>query len=191
MSLYEQFELMVQPHPGALPSRYLAARKKYAEGYVRLQDGKESEGRKIFEDLIRETEDDILCYEIALICHKNGNIPECESYFRKGLSYNKKNPLCCIGLVHLLTETGRNPEAVQFLNLMIENEIIVDHSYILLGDVLQILGDEPLALEKYSLALLHPGAQKIAAERMVRLLTVLGKNDEAEVIFKRFLKGCR
>jgi tetratricopeptide (TPR) repeat protein len=191
LSFYDRFELMVQPLPADLPGRYLATGKRFAEGYVMLHDGDEIGGRIIYEDLMRENETDILCYEMALIHHKNENISECESFFRKGLLLNEENPLCNIGLVQLLAETGRNDEAIQLLHSMIAKDIVIDQATILLGDIFLIQGDESQAIETFSRALDYPGVQRIAAERLVNYLASIGKNEDARFIFKRFLKGCK
>ena len=156
-----------------------------------LHDGDEIGGRIIYEDLMRENETDILCYEMALIHHKNENISECESFFRKGLLLNEENPLCNIGLVQLLAETGRNDEAIQLLHSMIARDIVIDQATILLGDIFLIQGEESQAIETFSRALDYPGVQRIAAERLVNYLASIGKNEDARFIFKRFLKGCK
>ena len=103
----ERFELLVQTLPGDLPRRYTVFGGRFSDAYLAIHDGEDEAGAAILEDLLSEKDDDIILYELALISHRAGNATACEAYFRRALALNGTNPLCCLGLVQLMADTGR------------------------------------------------------------------------------------
>ena len=55
---------------------------------------------------------------------------------------DSENPLCCLALVQLLTDTGRIAEALPVLHHMIEKDLLIEQSLLFLGDVHMALGSE-------------------------------------------------
>ncbi len=190
LSAQERFELLVHPLPGDLPQRYVAMGEKFAEGYLLVHDGKENEGRRIFQELLEDGESDILLYEIALINYRNGHVEVSEQQLRGAMADNDANPLCHLALVQLLADTGRLAECIPLLNHMIDNQLLVEQAVIFLGDIYQGLGKEEDALQTYSNALNYPTAAKGAAERLVTILQKQERLEEAAFLAKRYLKGC-
>jgi tetratricopeptide (TPR) repeat protein len=190
LSSRERFELFIQTLPEGLPERYSALGEQFARGYLLVHDGEERAGTVIFQELLSEDESDILLYELALIQYRNGNAAECETLLRRAIAVNDTNPLCYLGLVQLLADTGRFADTLQLLNYMIDHNYLIEQALIFLGDVYLKMGDEEKAMEGYTRAIGCPAAAKAAAERLVPLLQKLGRQDEAVFLVKKYLKGC-
>jgi tetratricopeptide (TPR) repeat protein len=190
LSSPERFELFIQTLPEGLAERYSALGEQFAKGYLLVHDGQEQAGTVIFQELLDEDESDILLYELALIQFRNGNAADCETMLRRAIVVNDANPLCYLGLVQLLADTGRFADTLPLLNYMIEHTYLIEQALIFLGDVYQKMGDEEKAMEGYSRAIGYPAAEKAAAERLVPLLQKLGRQDEAVFLVKKYLKGC-
>jgi tetratricopeptide (TPR) repeat protein len=190
LSALERFELFIQTLPEGLPERYSALGEQFAKGYLLVHDGEEQAGAVIFQELLRGEECDILLYELALIHFRNGNATDCEKLLRRAIAVNDTNPLCYLGLVQLLADTGRFADTIQLLNYMIDHNYLLEQALIFLGDVYQRLGDEEKAMGGYSRAIGYPTAAKAAAERLVPLLQKHGRQEEAVYLVKKYLKGC-
>jgi hypothetical protein len=190
LSSRDRFELFIQTLPEGLPERYSALGEQFAKGYLLVHDGQEQAGTVIFQELLSGDESDILLYELALIYYRNGNAAECETLLRRAIAANDANPLCYLGLVQLLADTGRFADTIQLLNYMIDHNYLIEQALIFLGDVYQKMGDEEKAMGGYTRAIAYPAAAKAAAERLVPLLQKLGRQEEAVFLVKKYLKGC-
>lgn len=190
LSVAEQFELLIHPLPGDLPERYRQMGEKFAYAYTAVHNDRVEEGFKIFKELSDRSTNDILDYEIALIDFRQGRLEECEQGLRSAISRNSGNPLCFLGLVQLLVETDRLHEAMPILEGMISDGHLPDQATLILGDLLQMTGNSQAALERYISALDFPAAAKSAAQKAVPLLEELGRFGDAQVLAKRYLKGC-
>lgn len=186
----ERYELLVQTLPAGLAERYADLGEEFARAYLLVHDGNDRDGFALYQELLKEGENDILLYEVALLLFRNGNPPECERLLRRALALNDVNPLCCLGLVQLLADAGRFEEAISLLNYMIERQLLTEQAVIFLGDVQQRQGNESEAMSSYTKALEYPAAAKAAAERLLPLLQNQGRADEALYLAKRYLKGC-
>ena len=60
----------------------------------------------------------------------------------------------------------------------------------MLGELHELSGDEPRAVELWSQALEIPSVAKSAAERLVPILDRQGRKDEVKYLAKKYLKGC-
>jgi tetratricopeptide (TPR) repeat protein len=190
LSSEDRFALYTHTLPGDLPGRYSALGERFAYGCLLNRDGDGEGALKVFEELSVEKENDILDYEMAIIYYRNGCLENCESLLRRAIELNDLNPLSQVALVELLAETGRFVEAIPFLEHMINSDLIPDQARLLLGDVLIMMEDETGAVEWYSQVLSSPGYAKQAAEKLIPLLRKQGRNEEAEFLAKRFMKGC-
>lgn len=185
----DRFELLVRPLPGDLPERYLNLGKEFADGYLAANSGDDDQARKIYEKLLRDSESDIILYELAILRHRHGDGSGCESLLRRALLDNDTNPLCHLGLVQLLVETQRLDEAISLLEQMVERQILPEQALLIQGDIYRDRHDTAKALDRY--AQLLPGPyQREAAERVVPLLETTGRFEEAAYIAKQYLKGC-
>lgn len=190
LSLSERFELLIQPLPGNLPNRYRNMGEEFAFAYTAIHEERLQEGLRILTKLSESQSSDIIDYEIAIIHFHEGRLKECESLLRHALTINETNPLCHLGLVQLMLETGRFVDAVPILNLMISDGHLPDQATVMLGDVLQATGDEDSALDRYIEGLSYPSTARASAERAIPLLQKNGRTQDAQALAKRYLKGC-
>lgn len=186
----DRYELYLQTLPADLPERYAGLGEKFAYGYLLNRDGDSKSALKVFEELAADGENDILCYEMALLHYRDGNLAKCEELLQKALRLNGMNPLCYFGLVQLLCETGRTAEAVPLLDHMIRVQLLADQARLMLGDVYLLLEDEDLAMENFSKLVASPNLGREAAQRLIPLLERHGRQDDAVYLAKRFAHGC-
>ena len=190
LSDHERFELLIQTLPEELALRYEALGDTFAKGYLLIHDGKDQEGETVLANLPDAGDNDIVLYELALLNFRKGSPDVCEQMLRRAIETNSANPLCYLGLVQLLTDTGRLTESIPVLQFMIDNQLLTEQAVIFLGDVNLNLGKIDIAMDTYARALDLPAAAKAAAERLVPLLRENNRNEEAAFLFKKYLKGC-
>lgn len=190
LTSHDQFNLLVHTLPGDLPERYLSLGEKFASAFLLAQSNNITEALNMFRELLAVGENDILLYETALIEFKLGRVDICESLLNKALSINPDNPMCNLSLTQLYIDTGRYSNAVTLLKSMMTREILHDQSLILLADVYVIQSDNKAAIELLSNALSNPSLKKPAAERLVAILNKEGRDEEAQYLYKTYLKGC-
>ena len=190
LSGQERFDLLVQTLPRELQDRYRALGERFAEGYLLLHEGEEDAGAQVMRELLKEGENDILLYEIALTKFKAGDAAECERLLKKAFTLNNQNSLCCLSLVQIFTDTGRLDDSLPILAHMIENELLIEQSLLFLGDVHQGLGNDNGAMESYAKAVTYPTATRAAVERLIPLFEKHGRSEEAVYLAKKYLKGC-
>jgi len=190
LSLNERFELLIQPLPGNLPERYRNMGEEFAFAYTAIHEERLEEGLRILTKLSESKSSDIVDYEIAIIHFHQGRLKECESLLRHALAINEANPLCHLGLVQLMLETGRFAESIPLLERMISDSHLPDQATIMLGEVLQVTGNDDAALLKFLEGLNYPSAARAAAERAIPLLKKQGRTADAAALSKQYLKGC-
>jgi len=190
ISREDRLTLYFQTLPGDLPERYAGMGDEFARGCLLNLEGNEEEALRVFEGLSRDTENDILNYEQAILCFHQGDSGKCEQLLLKAIALNPGNPLCAIGLVHLYTEIGRGPEALQVLERMISSDLLPEQAMLMQGELYTLLQDESKAVESYSRLLASPKFAREAAERLVPLLEKQGRSEEAAYLAKKFAKGC-
>jgi len=186
----ERFELMVQPLPCGLASRYLALGPDFQRAYLLIHDGHDDQALFILQEMLLSGDNDIVIYEVALIMYRAQRLHECEEMFKCSLALNPENGASYLALVHLLAENERYAEASETLQRMLATGVLVDQAHLMLGDLYQITGEEALAVEAWSKSLEFPGVAKQAAQRLVPLLSGQGRQDEAKYLTKRYLQGC-
>ncbi len=187
---HEQFQLLVNTFPGDLPQRYMALGEKFASAYLTAHSDNPGKALEIFNELMSQEESDILLYETALLLFRCGDPVKCEELLKRALAINSTNPVCCLSLAQLYTESERFDDAISLLNQMTERQILPEQSLIMLADVHAIKGDAGIAIDILSRTIEIPVLKKASAERLVRLLTSEGRADEASFITKNYLKGC-
>lgn len=186
----DRLALYFQTLPEGLSERYAAMGDEFGRGCLCNLDGDEDGALRVFEELSRDRECDILDYEKAILYFHQGDSEKCEQLLRKAIDMNPANSLCYIGLVHLYAETDRAPEALQVLEGMIARDLIPEQARLMQGDLYSQMQDETKALESYSLLLAIPQFAKDAAERIVPILVRQGRDKEAAFLAKKYAKGC-
>ena len=190
LSLEDQFFLMVQPLPGDLPARYAALGPQFTKAYLLIHDGNDAQAFPILQEMLVSGENDIVFYELALIMFRAGRIHESEALLNRALSLNPSNEVSYLALVQLMAGAGRFPEAITTVERMQELGILADQALFMLGELHELSGDEPRAVELWSQALEIPSVAKSAAERLVPILDRQGRKDEVKYLAKKYLKGC-
>lgn len=187
----DRFAFLLHTLPQELASRYAAMGEKFAYAYLASHDGNEGEALGLYQELAREREpDDILLYETAILYFRQGNVGLCDKLLRQALELNPHNELCCLGMVQLLTETGRAPQSIPLLERMVAEGMLAGQALLTLGDVLLMMGEEAKAMETLLPALKTPAMAKAAAERLIPLLEKQNRREEAAYLFKTHMKGC-
>jgi tetratricopeptide (TPR) repeat protein len=187
---HEQFQLLVNTLPGDLPQRYMDLGEKFASAYLIAHSENPVKALEIFNELMSQEESDILMYETALLYFRGGDPVKCEQLLKKALTVNDSNPVCCLSLAQLYTESERFDAAISLLNFMSERQILAEQTLIMLADVHAIKGDTGNAIDILSKTIEMPVLKKASAERLVRLLASEGRDDEASFVAKNYLKGC-
>jgi tetratricopeptide (TPR) repeat protein len=186
----EQFQLLVNTLPGDLAQRYCQQGEKFASAYLLAHTDKAAEALAIMKELLTADENDIILYEAALLYFRGGEPATCEKLLNRALEINSANPLCYLGLAQLYADSERYGEAVAILGTMRDREILPDQALMMLGDVHTLQGDFDRAIDIFTATLNSPPLKKISAERLVRILGTLGREEEAAYLFKTYLKGC-
>jgi tetratricopeptide (TPR) repeat protein len=189
ISREDRVALYFQTLPEDLPERYAGMGEEFARGCLLTLQGNGEEALRVFEGLPSDAENDILNYEKAILYFHAGDSEKCEQLLLKAVDLNPGNPLCHIGLVHLYTEIGREPEALQVLERMISGDLLPEQARMMQGDLYVLLQDESNAVESYSKLLTSPPFAKQAAERIVPILESQGRTEEAAYLVKKFAKG--
>ncbi len=191
LSVEDRFHIIIQALPGDLPNRYAMMGEKFAYGYLALNQEDLDTAYQVFAELAAaKPKDDILLYELGALSFRKGSIPESERLFRASKAANGQNPLTRLGLTQLLIYSKRLDEAMAELEMMVEGDILANEAQVMIGDVLVLKGDEGVAIDHFAKLLENKPYQKIAAERLVPLLTQQGRETEAEFLTKQYLKGC-
>jgi predicted Zn-dependent protease len=176
--------------PGDLPQRYSDMGEKFASAYLTAHSENPAKALEIFNELMSHEESDILMYESALLYFRGGDHLKCEQLLKRALKVNDSNPVCCLSLAQLYTETERFDDAISLLNLMSERLILPEQALIMLADVHAIKGDNASAIDILGRTIEIPVLKKASAERLVKLLASEGRDDEASFVAKNYLKGC-
>lgn len=190
LSEEDRFFLMVQPLPGDLSSRYATLGPKFASAYLLIHDGNDAKAFPILQEMLSSDENDIVLYEVALIMFRAGRIHESEGLLNRALSLNPANAMVYMALVQLLAGGGRHPEAITLVERMLELGIMADQALFMLGELHELTGNEPRAMELWSQALEVPSVARSAAERLIPILNRQGRTDDVKYLSKKYLKGC-
>ena len=186
----DRFFLMIQPLAGELAGRYAGLGENFKRAYLLIHDGEDAKALPILQEMLLSDENDIVIYEVALIMYRSRRVQECETLLNRSLMINPANSASYLALVHLLAEAHRFPEAITTVERMMELGVLADQAQFILGELHEASGDEALALEAWSKSLESPNVARSAAERLVPLLAGQGRNEEANYLIKRYLKGC-
>jgi tetratricopeptide (TPR) repeat protein len=190
ISREDRLALYFQTLPGELSERYAGMGEEFARGCLLNLEGDGEGALRVFEGLSAGRESDILDYEKALLYFHQGDSEKCEQLLLKAISLNPDNSLCRIGLVHLYAEIGREPEALQVLERMIERNLLPEQALLMQGDLYVQMQDESKAVESYSRLLISSAYAKDAAQRIIPLLERQGRGKEAAFLAKKYAKGC-
>lgn len=189
LSPLDYFDLLIRQLPGQMYNRYADLGEKFAYMYLAASRDEHEQALKMLEDCLTEANRDIYCYEKGMILYRLGQVHEAEQFLQQAIRLNADNPLSRLGLALLLIDCNRFKEADEHLASMIVEEILPDQALFLRANIAEMTEDIDNAIEKYG-KLLSTGYARPAAEKLSSLLTVCNRHQEAEAVFKTYLKGC-
>jgi tetratricopeptide (TPR) repeat protein len=190
LSPMDYFDLLIRQLPGEMYNRYATLGEKFAYMYLAESRDEHERALELLEDWHDGSSRDIYCYEKGLILHRLGDVRRAKTCFQDAIKENAANPLPYLGLALLLIDSGCFDEAASHLDTMISNEILLENAILLRGEICQHIGDLDGAINRYGM-LLSTSIAKTAAEKLYVVLTQCGRQQEAEAVFKGYLKGCK
>ena len=190
LSPLDYYDLLIRQLPGEMYNRYAALGEKFAYMYLAVSKDEHEKALELLEDWFEGSVRDIYCYEKGMILHRIGNVRQAEECLLDSIDENCANPLPHLGLALILIDSSRLDEAAGRLDAMIANHILSEHALLLRGDVFHLDGDLDEAIRSYGM-LLPTVYSKQAAEKLFGILMHCGRQQEAEAVFKKYLKGCR
>ncbi len=190
MHRLDHYELLIRQLPAEMYRRYAGLGEEFIDVYLVASRDDHENALDLLEEWYKGFDEDIYLYEKGMILHRLGRVEESESCFRKALCGNSANPLPHLGLALLLCESKRLDEAAVQLDTMIAEGILVEQALMLRGDVSMLAGDVNGAIMRYGMLLTSPHARS-AAEKLHGLLIHSGREQEAAVVNKKYLVGCR
>ncbi|MDR3578754.1 MAG: hypothetical protein P4L44_02200 [Oryzomonas sp.] len=189
MPLMEYYDLLIQQLPREMYEQYSNLGEEFAAMYVAASRNEHNDALRLLEEWHTGASRDIYCYEKGMILFRLGQADKAEACLRDAIGANDANSLAHLGLALMLIEGQRLHEAGKKLEAMMSAGILAEQSRLLRADVHLLAGDADQAIDMYS-GLLNTPSARVAAERLHDVLVQCGRNNEAEYIVKRYLRGC-
>ena len=190
LSSQERFQLLINTLPGDLPERYGQLGEKFASAYLFAYDDNVQEADRLYNELLDEQVNDIVFYEKGTLHFRTGDLKGCEILFKHSLQVNQENPLTHLSLAQLYADSGRYNDAFEVLDSMLQKGILPEQTLVMRGDLFASQGLYENAIDVFTPALENPILKKTAAERLVQILNIQGRDQEAAFLAKTYLKGC-
>ena len=189
LSSSDYYDLLIRQLPGEMYSRYATLGDEFECMYLAASKDDHENALKLLENWFEGNFRDIYCYEKGMILYRIGSALQAEECLLDSIGENSANPLPHLGLVLLLIESERFDEAADRLDAMIADDILPEHALLLQGDVFQMRGDSDGAIRRYGM-LLSSAYSRQAAEKLHDVLMHCDRLQEAENVFKSYIKGC-
>lgn len=190
LSASEKFQLLINTLPGDLPERYAQIGEKFASAYLFAYEDNIQEADRLYNELLDEQASDIVFYEKGTLHFRAGDVKGCEILFKHSLQANPSNPLTHLSLAQLYADSGRYSDASEVLDSMLQKGILPEQTLVMRGDLFASQGLFEDAIGIFTPALENPALKKTAAERLVQILNIQGRDEEAAFLTKKYLKGC-
>jgi tetratricopeptide (TPR) repeat protein len=190
LSPLDYYDLLIRQLPSEMYSRYAELGESFAYMYLAASRDEHEQALKMLEDFASEINHDIYCYEKGMVLYRLGKVRQAEQYLKEAIGENAANPLPPLGLALLMIDSERFQEADALLASMMDCGILFDQSLFLRASISEMTENMDDAIEKYG-KLLSTSFARPAAEKLFSLLTDSNRHQEAEAVFKRYLKGCQ
>jgi tetratricopeptide (TPR) repeat protein len=187
LPLPEYYELLIQQLPPDQHQRYAELGENFACAYIAASRDHHHEALSGFEDCFDTLPHDIYWYEKAKVLHRLGNDLEAEQHLRKAIQLNGTNSLAWLSLALLLRENNRFQDALTTVESMVSEHIMTGQALLLRADIFEATGNHEIAVNQYVELLQTPYAHA-AAERLHGILMETGRQSDAAVIYKKYLK---
>jgi tetratricopeptide (TPR) repeat protein len=190
LPLLEYYELLIQQLPADQYKRYAQLGEDFSEAYVAASRDQHQEALSGFQNCFDTLPHDIYWYEKGKVLHRLGNDHEAEQHLRKAVQLNSANSLAWITLALVLRESNRFQDALTAIETMVAEQIMPEQALLLRADIFEATGNHEGAVNQYVELLQTPYA-RAAAERLYAILLEIGRQNDAAVIFKKYLtKSC-
>lgn len=183
----EYYELLIQQLPVEEHQRYAELGEDFACAYIAASRDEHHEALSGFEKCIDSLPPDIYWYEKGKVLHRLGKDGEAERHLRTAVQLNGTNSLAWLTLALVLRESNRFEDALATIETMVEAQIIPEQALLLRADIFEASGDHEGAVNLYVELLQTPYA-RAAAEKLYGILQESGRQSDAAVIFKKYLK---
>lgn len=185
----EYYDLLIRQLPTEQYQRYVELGEDFAYAYVAASHDRHEDALTRLEQCAGTVDQDIYCCEIGKVLHRLGKDLEAEQYLRKALHHNRSNTLIWLNLAMLMIDSGRMAECMQVLDTMIAEELMPEQAMLMRAEILEASGDLDGAINQYT-PLLTTSYVRPAAEKLYGALLAAGRQNDAAVIFKKYLGKC-
>ncbi len=186
----EYYELLIQQLPDGQYQRYAVLGESFACAYNAASRDLHHEALSGFESCIGTLPPDIYQYETGKVLHRLGNDDEAEQHLCTAVQLNRGNSLAWMSLALLQREGLRFQDALTTIETMVAEHIQPEQALLLRADIFEATGDHEGAVNQY-VELLHTPYARAVAEKLHGLLLECGRQNDAAVIFKKYLtKSC-
>lgn len=190
LPLLEYYDLLIQQLPEDLYQRYAGLGEYFACAYIAASRDEHHEALIGFENCVETLPPDIYWYEKGKIQHRLGNDLDAEQSLRTAVQHNGANSLAWVTLALVLRESNRLQDALAIVETMVAENILPEQAMLLRADIFEANGDHDGAVNQY-VELLQTAYARAAAEKMYGILMETGRQNDAAIIFKKYLnKSC-
>lgn len=183
----EYYELLIHQLPIEQYQRYAQLGEDFAYAYIAASRDDHQEALTGFEKCSNVLPQDIYWYEKGKVQHRLGNDDEAEQHLRMAVQLNGDNSLAWITLALALAERSRFQDALAIIESMVAARIMPEQALLLRADIYWATGDHEGAVNQYVELLVTPYA-RAAAEKLYDILMEIGRQSDAAVILKKYLK---
>lgn len=183
----EYYELLIHQLPAEQYQRYAQLGEEFAYAYIAASRDDHQEALTGFEKCSNVLPQDIYWYEKGKVQHRLGNDDEAEQHLRMAVQLNGDNSLAWITLALALAERSRFQDALAIIESMVASRIMPEQALLLRADIYVATGDHEAAVNQYVELLQTPYA-RAAAEKLYEILMEIGRQSDAAVILKKYLK---
>lgn len=187
LSPLEYYELLIHQLPEEEYQRYAGLGEDFANAYIAASRDEHLEALSGFESCLNTLPHDIYWYEKGKVLHRLGNDDEAERHLRMAVQLNGANSLAWINLALVLRDRSRFQDALETIESMVAEQIMPEQALLLRADICEATGDHEAAVNQYVELLQTPYAHA-AAEKLYEILLEMGRQSDAAVIFKNYLK---
>jgi tetratricopeptide (TPR) repeat protein len=187
LPLLEYYELLIQQLPADQYHRYTELGEDFASAYIAASRDQHQEALSGFDNCLDTLPHDIYWYEKGKVLHRLGNDLEAEQHLRKSVQLNSTNSLAWFNLALILRESNRYQDALTTVETMIAEHILPEQALLIRAGIYEATGDHEGAVNQYVELLQTPYAG-VAAEKLYGILMENGRQSDAAVIFKKYMK---
>ena len=190
LTQHEYYELLIHQLPPDQYERYAPLNDEFVDAYIAASQDHHNEALAGLETCRESLPQDIYWYEKGKVLHRLGRDREAEQHLGYAVKLNRANAFAWLNLSYVLCTNGRFQEALNAIETMVTENILPEQAQLLRGDIFEAAGNHEDAVNQF-VELLQTPYSRTAAEKLYPLLMGMGRNNDAAVIFKKYLnKSC-